>query len=124
MTRLALAILISSLTLTAAAADSWKDQATAKKLAGAALNSFTTSQAEPSAEPTEPPSPAQSAEPPSPAQSAEPPSPAQSAEPPSPAPSAKPAGCSAVRTPCSGQGERGGCPPGCSCMGINERECQ
>jgi hypothetical protein len=42
MTRLALAILISSLTITAAAADSCKDQATAKKLAGAALNSFMT----------------------------------------------------------------------------------
>jgi len=50
MTRLALAVLISSLTLTAAVADSGKDQATAKKLAGAALNSFTTSQAEPSTE--------------------------------------------------------------------------
>ena len=40
MKRLATAILISSLAITAAAAESCKDTATAKKLAGAALTSF------------------------------------------------------------------------------------
>jgi hypothetical protein len=41
MTRFALALLLSALALTAAAADeSCKAQATDKKLAGAALNSF------------------------------------------------------------------------------------
>jgi hypothetical protein len=42
MKRLAFAILISGLAVTAAAADSCKDQATAKKLSGAALTSFMT----------------------------------------------------------------------------------
>ena len=42
MKRLALVILISSFSVTIAAADSCKDQATAKKLAGAALTSFMT----------------------------------------------------------------------------------
>jgi hypothetical protein len=40
MKRLALGILISSVAITAAGAESCKDTATAKKLAGAALTSF------------------------------------------------------------------------------------
>jgi hypothetical protein len=42
MKRLALAILISSLAISAAAAESCRDRATEKKLAGAALTSFMT----------------------------------------------------------------------------------
>jgi hypothetical protein len=42
MKRLIIAFALSSLAVTAASADSCKDQATAKKLAGAALKSFMT----------------------------------------------------------------------------------
>jgi hypothetical protein len=40
MKRLVLALLLSSLAVTGAVAESWKDTATTKKLAGAALTSF------------------------------------------------------------------------------------